>query len=595
MTNLRDAALEYRELGFSVIPIKPRSKKPLVKWKRFTTEHPSPDQIKEWWDTWPDANIAIITGRVSGVVVVDVDPDRGGDYQKIIDQYPTGVVAQTGSGGHHLFYQCLDSDIPNSVGEDGIDIRGEGGYVIASPSIHPSGNAYEWLENDNWDIAPYPSFIRNGSNTPSVGSASGAWLEEIAWGVGKGQRNEAAARLTGYLANHHSKNVVEILVMQWNQFNEPPLEEAEIKRTVASIFQTKERKAERTLSLARIVDDTTIEEQIDAADWSVEDPFAITPLSDYMVQFGEHQVDWMVEGWMPQNTIAMMVAPPGSYKTWLELDLAVSVAGGVPFLGEFPIEQQGPVLVIQQEDFHGQMAERIGLIVKTRYGLHLPSKPSFRFSPPPQLPIYLHPDRRFRFDNEDALRGFEDVIERIKPVLVIIDPLYSTARLDDYLSSAIENMFTLKRLRDEHDVSFLLSHHTRKSTEGGTDRQDAWGTQFLNAFIETGWQIRRRDAPNTALIRRHFKVKEDTEEEILTFDISTEAPYRYVPTIKPTTSTGEEAATSIVELLDTGGPMKAQTLTRKTGLNRSTVSRRLRKLVEAKVLTKEGEFYRVLN
>ena len=80
-------------------------------------------------------------------------------------------------------------------------------------------------------------------------------------------------------------------------------------------------------------------------------PFGVVTVREYMAYHGGNQVSWLVQDWLPEATIGFVVAPPGSSKTWLAFDMAVSVAAGAPFLGEYPVQRTGPVLVIQQEDF----------------------------------------------------------------------------------------------------------------------------------------------------------------------------------------------------------------------------------------------------
>ena len=76
MNKKLEAALRYANQGFSVIPVK-KNKKPYVKWERYQTERAGERQIKKWWQQWPGANPAIVTGEISGVDVVDVDSEAG--------------------------------------------------------------------------------------------------------------------------------------------------------------------------------------------------------------------------------------------------------------------------------------------------------------------------------------------------------------------------------------------------------------------------------------------------------------------------------------------------------------------------------------
>jgi putative DNA primase/helicase len=153
-----------RNLGWSVFPARrdannpARNKEPLVAWKRYQQKRAS-YTLCEQWDTAANNNLAVVTGRISGLWVLDIDGDTGKEtLARLTDQHgplPETICVRTGSGGLHYYFRFPDSeqvDIRNMVKKDrqanalpGIDVRGDGGYVIAPPSIHESGNAYEWL------------------------------------------------------------------------------------------------------------------------------------------------------------------------------------------------------------------------------------------------------------------------------------------------------------------------------------------------------------------------------------------------------------------------------------------------------------------
>ena len=117
-------------------------------------------QIAEWWGRWPRANIAIATGE--GLVVIDLDGDPGITAWAALtagEEMPKTVSSVTGGGGRHLYF-LTSIDLPNShwkLGEH-IDTRGRGGYVLAPPSNHRSGNRYSWLA-DAPGISPLPSWV----------------------------------------------------------------------------------------------------------------------------------------------------------------------------------------------------------------------------------------------------------------------------------------------------------------------------------------------------------------------------------------------------------------------------------------------------
>jgi Bifunctional DNA primase/polymerase, N-terminal len=158
-------ALRYAGRGWHVFPLhsvqdgrctcgrdcgKNAGKHPRVKggFKAATTDV---RQIEAWWRKWPDANIGIATGAMSGIVVIDVDGEAGrATLQRLVAQHgllPRTEMVRT-SRGWHLYFGIPDacSPIPCSTG-DGLDVRGDGGYVVAPPSRHASGHIYQWCEH----------------------------------------------------------------------------------------------------------------------------------------------------------------------------------------------------------------------------------------------------------------------------------------------------------------------------------------------------------------------------------------------------------------------------------------------------------------
>lgn len=117
--------------------------------------------IERWWKRWPDANVAIVTGAGSGLVVLDVDGYHGGDdtLAELVDEHgplPSTLQVVTGGDGMHYFFAHPGEEIRNTAGRklgQGLDVRGDGGYVVAAPSLHASGKRYEWVDVD---VAPAP-------------------------------------------------------------------------------------------------------------------------------------------------------------------------------------------------------------------------------------------------------------------------------------------------------------------------------------------------------------------------------------------------------------------------------------------------------
>lgn len=110
------------------------------------------DQIRDWWARWPDANVGIATGGASGIIALDVDPYHEGDESlRALEAEHVAVPetprALTGGGGTHYLLAHPGRPVPNKVnlaGRRGVDLKGDGGYIVAPPSIHQSGRVYAW-------------------------------------------------------------------------------------------------------------------------------------------------------------------------------------------------------------------------------------------------------------------------------------------------------------------------------------------------------------------------------------------------------------------------------------------------------------------
>lgn len=169
--NMKEWALHYAEMGLAVFPLACRDKVPAVVdgCKAATTERTT---IERWWDKNPQYNIGIATGnKSSGLVVIDLDVDKNKgidgydvlrDWQNKHGKLPETWQSITGRGGYHYFYK--DAIVhSNRVGlYEGVDIRGEGGYIVAPPSVHPNGNIYEWEQGpEEYEIAQVDNIVND--------------------------------------------------------------------------------------------------------------------------------------------------------------------------------------------------------------------------------------------------------------------------------------------------------------------------------------------------------------------------------------------------------------------------------------------------
>ncbi len=229
-----DAALDYARRGMPIFPAHTPTadgtcscRKPqcddIGKHPRtlngLTGATTDPTAIGKWWDMWPLANIAVRTGAPSGTVVLDVDPHKGGtdtlaDLQARHGTLPDTIRSITGGMGEHIFFRHPGGHIPNSVGKlgPGIDIRGDGGYIIAAPSLHRSGRRYEWEASSHLDdvpLAPAPTWLLAllRSNTNKAGAAP---AQDGGDTIPEGRRNATLFK-TGCAMRRHGASQAAIL------------------------------------------------------------------------------------------------------------------------------------------------------------------------------------------------------------------------------------------------------------------------------------------------------------------------------------------------------------------------------------------------
>lgn len=257
----RDAALAYARRGWSVIPVcspagttgrckehsvcKNPGKTPLIRWAAHEKVRADEKVIRDWYAKWPEANVGIVTGNISGIAILDLD--TGYDVRGLF--LPRTPCVKTGSGGWHYYYRYPnDRTIKNSAGfRPRMDVRGEGGFIVAPPSRHVSGEDYAWeIRPDEEDLAEVPDWVvhdlvDNGRKTD---------LQRLLAGVPEGQRNESAASLTGKFLRHLPKKdwegVAWPALLAWNaQNNSPPLNEDELRSVFDSVAKRAAAKREQ--------------------------------------------------------------------------------------------------------------------------------------------------------------------------------------------------------------------------------------------------------------------------------------------------------------------------------------------------------------
>lgn len=562
MTKALDTALIYRANGMSVIPVRKDTKTPAVTgWKEFAERLPTEAEIRSMFGN-RDVNVGIVTGKVSNLVVVDIDdPSKFNDF---VRRYPTGRIAKTPKG-YHLYYRANDPTLRNSVRslEDGIDIRAEHGYVVAPPSVSAQGTAYVWAGQQDPSRLPddlagrirttsqYDLRIASPASINNDRDAAKLYERVQQSGFTAGAHNVEAKDIARYLFRMGKDvNYIVSELARLNSLDPTPLSDHELQATINSGL---------SYERARLQAKQTEPAQVRKAESSAFDPddFDVQPYGAVASLYDDMQEAWLIDDWLRESAVMVTAAPPESYKTWLALEAGVNVAFGgqaTPFLGAFEGKPDAqPILIVQQEDYMGLLVERLDTIIsaKTRntpYGYleYTDGDSGERFisyGSATKAPIMLHTRSQLNFEDDNTLEGLDRKIAKYGIRYVMIDPLYMLARADDYFASLARKMSVIKGMRDKYGTTFMFVHHNKKGTRGAKldktgDRENMFGSQLLNGAFEGIWLLDQVSPTERTITRRGKVFPGQLDRYLLTFDIKTMKPLeRYTRTIGTTDHT----------------------------------------------------------
>jgi len=202
---------------------------------------------------------------------------------------------------------------------------------------------------------------------------------------------------------------------------------------------------------------------------------------------------WLVEGFWTRESHGIVAGEPKSFKSILTLDLAISIASGEPFLGQFPVHHPGPVLIVQNENSDWIMRDRVHKIIshKGLVGKVNIDERNLQINFPPMLPIHFVNQQGFQFKDPIHCQVVEKVIEEVEPVLVIFDPLYlmfdGDLNTSKDLSPALNWLLTLKQ---RYNMGVVLVHHWNKGGQSPRGGQRMLGSTTLHGWVESAWYMK---------------------------------------------------------------------------------------------------------
>jgi hypothetical protein len=257
-----DEALRYRNLNLSVIPVG-RDKKPLVSWLPYQQQRASEEEIKAWWAKYPHANIGIVTGKISGITVLDCDSTEA--IEAFSEHYKGDTPSVKTPRGQHFYFTYAEG-IRNTVKIAGmdIDIRGEGGYVVVPPSVNADGLPYAWhraftgfsaldsLSSISFSFSLYKDLLNSTFSGNQQSSTSSTFFNI-------GRRDEDLFHVANALVKGGAKKEIVPQVLKILAENcSPPFPEKEIDAKIQSALErAKRRERNLTKEVSDFIDSTT--------------------------------------------------------------------------------------------------------------------------------------------------------------------------------------------------------------------------------------------------------------------------------------------------------------------------------------------------
>ncbi len=505
--DLLTAALGYAAHGWHVFPLKPRAKEPATPhgFKDATTDAP---QIHSWWQETPGANIGLHPAP-SGLVVIDVDGGAGREAAMKLGLFTQPTLTAVTPRGWHLYFRHPDFAVSNKPLAPGVDVRGDEGYVVVPPSVHPSGTAYRWVKDATLDLAPdIVELLRNGAG-PHAATPLPERIPET-------QRNTTLFSLAGTMRRRGAAEA-EILaalgVMNTTRCV-PPLPTDEVEKIAHSACRyppaddgrypvaPPPAEASEAGEAGPGLEDIEGPEEIPNACALLErercaQAFSPPLLADFAAQ-APVRVTWVAPGYAARDNVTAIAGHPKSGKTSLLAELAGAVSGeGTSFLGH--PTAPGAVLWIDLEQPKGLTAA----VLTEHCG--------------PEARVYVQ---------WGTLPGFAPMREFCLQQgvgLVVVDSL---AKVYDLAGVEEENSATqvghalaplLDFARTTH-VALVLIHHLRKT--GGSEGLDLRGSVALAAAVDILVSFRRfapdaEDADSRRVLQAYSRYEETAPKLVI--------------------------------------------------------------------------------
>jgi hypothetical protein len=516
--------------------------------------------IRTWWEKFPEANIGIATGAPSGILVLDIDAQHGGErsLHNLEEKYgplPDGPRVRTGGGGQHLYLAYSSNPIRNKVGLfPGIDVRGDGGYVVGPGSNHLSGKTYLWQHGKTAKL-PLPSIPDWLHTAASVRQPTQGPPNVDA--IPQSQRNDTLASLAGSMRNRGmSFEAIEVALLQENRLRcKPPLDESEVSRIAASISRySPDFLSARPMSEVRTERKLTFRTGSEIANATAT------------------SVPWLVRPWVATGAIT---EADGKVKlagktTWVT-HLVRALLDGAQFMGEKTTKTCAVYLTEQNAISFRETLKRADLLNRDDF-------------------IALFWADTLGFSWPEVVRAAVEECKRRSAKLLVVDTLGQFAGLiGDSENSSGDALRAVQPLQQaaEEGLAVIIVRHERKS--GGSVGDSGRGSSAYAGAVDILLSIRRPEGNQKRNLRLIQAVSrfDETPEELL-IELADEG-YRSLG--EPGEAAKQQSAREVLDILPTSkaNAVDIKVLGKKTKKTRAQLQRLLDELLTQGLVHKTGK------
>jgi hypothetical protein len=492
-------ALYYLRRGWSVVPVRRGEKIPALPWHQFQTRRATEAEVRDWFSD-PTMGVGIVTGAISNLVIADFDGDVGAaTEQQLLSRLGAGPVALTGGGGCHRFFSHPGRKVYTRTGIlPGMDIRGDGGFIVAPPSVHASGRQYSWDVDAHVDDLGLPSLTDSmvdmicqdvihgtGAVTPVTHAPGPLGLPgQITDGREQYMRDTVLAVVADLKAKLGRLPTEEEVVAEgWPQYaakvdlRRPGRGEAEFRMKVRYTLDRAERGV---LNLGQ---------QPKTVANSASPAKAGKPLSSLWKDQGEFTASeipkrpWVVEGYLLRGAVSVLSGQGAGGKS--SLVVAWSLAGAMgKKLGGFSPPSPLTIINYNVEDDKNEQRRRYSAAIMAQGAERESMLRIIRCGPYNVGTLFARDQATGQIQPTQALDELEKMCMETQADVLICDPLAELHDSEENDNTAMRQVVaSFRSLAQRLDMAVLILHHDRKGTSTPGDMDRVRGASSISGAV----------------------------------------------------------------------------------------------------------------